>query len=116
MDKAGQQGIPDWDKMRVHPTRILVVREALEELQDFEEDVREGLRWQRQRSQGLQFGDFLLQILHARGRWLGFEPNEQGLRFLRAHHEERIQGGTDGGGQSEDYSVIDIVPSSLLDT
>jgi hypothetical protein len=59
--------------MRPHPTCILIVRPALEELQDFEGDVREGLRWQPQRLQGVQFGDFLLQMLHPRGRWLGFE-------------------------------------------
>jgi hypothetical protein len=45
MDKAGQQRIPDWSRMCPHPTRILILRTAFEELQDFEGDVREGLRW-----------------------------------------------------------------------
>ena len=48
MDKTGQQRISYWGRMRAHPTRILIVGPALEELQDFEGDVCEGLRWQRQ--------------------------------------------------------------------
>ena len=66
----------------------------------------------------MQFGDFLLQILHTRGRWLGFEPIEQGLRLLRVHHEERVQSGTDWGRQSDDYPIIDILkeaPECCLD-
>jgi len=95
--------------MRPHPTRILMMRAAFEELQDFEGDVREDLRWQPQRLQGVQFGDFLLQMLHARGRWLGFEPFEPGVCRLRAHHKERVQGGTDWGSESGGHPIIDIL-------
>jgi hypothetical protein len=63
--------------------------------------------------QGVEFRDFLLQMLDAGGRRLGFEPIEHGLRLFRAHHEERIQGGTNWGGESDGHAVIDILKEAV---
>jgi hypothetical protein len=94
--------------MRPHPTRIRMMRAAFEERQDCEGDVREGLRWQPQRLQGGPCGDVLRQRLHARDRWLGLEPFDQGLCLRRAPPKERVQGGTDWGSESGGHLIIAI--------
>jgi len=46
----------------------------LKDLKDFEGHVSKSLWGDVDRPKGLEDGDLLLEMLHARGGWLGFEP------------------------------------------
>jgi hypothetical protein len=95
-------------RMGTQPTRILIMGAALEELHDFQGDIRKDVPRECHSPQRLD----------ARSRGVGFEPIEQGGCLLGGYNEERIQGSTDRHGQAGGHPVIDILqeaPESGLD-
>jgi len=60
--------------VRSHLACILMTGTLLKDLKDFEGHVSKSLWGDVDRPKGLEDGDLLLEMLHARGGWLGFEP------------------------------------------
>lgn len=85
----------------------------LEDLKDCEGHVSQSLCGDVDGPQGPEFGDLLLEMLHARGGWLGFEPIKGRLRLIRASHEELIAGGTDRRREPSGHACREIMPAAV---
>ena len=64
---------------------------SLQEVYDRLRDVRQGGCWETEPPEGLQFCDFLLEILDPRRGWLGFEMLKRGDRLILVHHQKLIE-------------------------
>ena len=85
LDEAGQQRVPDRRRMRPHLAGALMGDPPLQELHDRLRDISQGVCWHPECLEGLQFGDFLLEILDSRRGWIGFEVLKRGDRLVVAH-------------------------------
>jgi hypothetical protein len=86
LDVARHQHIANRLGMLTHFTGPFVGRSLFEELQRFGRKANEMGVGHTGGPQGLQFGNFLLEALQPRARWLRFKLLKAGDRFVWGHN------------------------------
>jgi hypothetical protein len=96
-----------------HLASPLIGGTPCEELEDRAGDNSECRRWDVERSQGTELGDFFLQGLNAGGRWVSFQVIEHRVGVVSAHDEQRIESGPHRVSQTRGDLMIERVEKAM---
>jgi hypothetical protein len=102
--------------MRPHLASAFIGRTSLQQPQHFFRDTHKGSDGHAEISQGLEFGQLMLQILHPRSRRCGFELVKEGLRGIRLDQEKGIKACEDLWGQMGGDLRIEILKEAVEGT